>query len=305
VTFFLQQVVNAAIVSGFYGLLAVAYVLMHGITGRVNLAFGALAIWSGSLTISFTLMFMLDRPGQIIVPMVLALAIALLNTTALGFAIERIAIRPLLKTSSLAMLVTTLGIAIVLEEAMRLMNNSRELWLMPVFNQPILSSDSDGFAVQINPIQLIVFGACVALASLLIWFIARHPFGRTWRAVAQDPLMASLCGVDPGRALMLTFLIASTLTAMAGAMLAVYYGSVSFYSGLIIGLKTLFVAVVGGLNSVTGAFVGAILLGVLETFWSAYAATEYRDVASFALLTGLMIFFPSGLFANGLQERGP
>lgn len=304
-TYFLQQIINTGVVSGFYGLLAVSYVLMHGITGKVNLAFGALAVWAGSLTITFALTLMLAMPGKTLIPVALALLVALLSTALLGAVIERVVIRPLVHAGTLAMLVATLGLAIALEELMRLMNNSREIWLMPVLNEAIILADVDGFTLQVSRIQLIVVLTSVLLSLALIWFIERHPFGRLWRAVAQDARMAELCGIDTGQALAITFLVASGLTAAAGAMLAVYYGSVSFYSGLIIGLKTLFVAVVGGLSSIAGAFCGALLLGLLETFWSAYVGADYRDVASFSALTALMIFFPSGLFPANAVARGP
>jgi branched-chain amino acid transport system permease protein len=294
-TYFLQQIINSAVLAGFYGLLAVSYVLMHGITGRVNLAFGALSVWAGAIVINATLAFMSEMPGATLLPVLLAAGLALGSTAALGAVMERLIVRPLVNSGTLAMMVATLGLAIVLEELIRLQNNSREIWLFPILNEPLLHFDYGGFDLQVSTLQVSNMLISLVLSGAVVLLIGRHAFGRAWRAVAQDGKMAELCGVDTGRTLALTFFLATGLTASAGAMLAVHYGSVSFYGGLVIGLKTLFVAVVGGLSSISGAYAGAVLLALVETFWSAYIGTAYRDVAAFALLTMLLILMPRGL----------
>lgn len=297
--YFLQQCLNAVLVSALYGVLATAYVLVHGISGRVNLAFGTLAVWSGYITINVTLALMIRMPGETALPVLAAVLVALLNTAAVGLLIGQYVVGPLVRYGSLAVLIATLGLAIALEEFMRLINNSREVWLGPVLNRPIVAITRDGSTVQVTTIQCLVVGCALTLALGLSVLIARHPFGRVWRACSQDIDMARLCGIDVRRAALATFVLAALCAAVAGAMMAVYYGSVSFYGGLIIGLKTLFVAIVGGLHSVAGAFAGAFILGFLETFWVAYFDIAYRDVAVLLLLSGLMIAFPRGLFTGG------
>jgi len=290
----LQIALNASVVSSLYGLLAVAYVLVHGITRRVNLAFGALSVWAGYLAINLTLYLMLSNPGATLIPLLAAAGYALIGTAVLGGVIERLVVRPLVRTGTLAMLTATLGLAIVLEETMRLLNNSSERWLMPMFDAPISIDAESG--VQTTAMQVFVCLAALAVSLSLVIGMERLAFGRRWRAVSQDLAMAELCGVDAGRVLAITFALASISAAAAGALGAVYYGQASFYSGLMIGLKTLFVAVVGGLDSIGGTFVAAILLGLFETFWSGYFSQEWRDVVSLLGLTALMILFPAGLF---------
>lgn len=296
--YLLQQLLNAAFLSAVYGLLAVSYVLMHGLTRRVNLAFGSLSAWSGAMTVSVALALMLRWPGDEQMAVVVAIAVALLNTTAIGVALARGVVRPLVEAGSLAMLTATLGIALVLEESIRLLAGNREMWLMPILPETIRLGGTDSFVLQVTVMQIVVFAAAVLSALVLILLIARHPFGRIWRACAEDQLMAELCGVDTGRALTTTFLIASVAVAIAGILIALAYGAVTFYSGLITGLKTLFVAIIGGLNSVSGAFAGALILGLFETFWAAYLGGEWRDVAAFAALALLLALFPEGLFAS-------
>lgn len=296
--YLLQQIINAVTVSAFYSLLAVAYVLMHGITGRINLTFGALSVWAGYLTINTALTLMLLNPGQTLLPVAGAILAAILGTAALGLTIERLTLRPMIKERSLAILTMTLALAIVLEELMRIMNGSKEIWLMPVLADPVVLGTAGGAILQVPLIRLLTMAAAVIVGLAVIALTERHRFGRIWRAVSQDPRMAELCGIDTRAVFTISFVSACGLTAMAGALSAVHYGAVGYYSGLVIGLKTLFVAVVGGLNSVTGAFAGAILLGFIETLWSAYFDADYRDVVALLTLSGLMVLFPAGLFAG-------
>lgn len=297
----LQHLVNAAQVSAVYALLAASYVLIHGLTGRVNLAFGALSIWAGYVFINTGLAAMLEMPGAVVPALVGAAAVAMGHTVLAGRVTERLAIRPVQRESSLAMLVTTLGLAIVLEEVMRLTNDSRDRWLPPVLAEPVAltAPGAGGFAVHIGQAQLVVVAVAAALCAALIAFIARHPFGRAWRACAQDLRMAELCGIDVGRTLGLTFVLASACAASAGILISLLYGVASYSGGLVIGLKTLFIAVVGGLSSIPGAIAGAVILGLFETFWSAVMGPLYRDAAAFLALTGLMILFPQGLLGGG------
>ena len=299
--FALQIALNASVVSALYGWLAVSYVLVHGITRRVNLAFGALSIWSGYIVINFTLYTMLWNPGLTLLPVLGAFAYALLNTTLVGMAIERLVVRPLVRAGVLAMLTATLGLSIALEEGMRLLNHSADSWLMPLYNEPIVLDAVHG--VQTTELQIVVCVVALGLSAAVSIGIERLPFGRQWRAVSQDLGMAELCGIDAGRTLAITFAVASATAAAAGGLSALYYGQASFSSGLLIGLKTLFVAVIGGLDSVGGAFLAAVLLGLFETFWSGYFSQEWRDVIVLFGLTGLMIRFPSGLFVSARRRE--
>lgn len=294
----IQQALNALQVSAFYALLAASYVLMHAITRRINFAFGALSIWAGYTFINVTLSLMLEFPASAVLPLTLAGVLAVGHTALVGLVVERRVVRPLVRESSLAMLVTTLGLAIALEEGIRLANDSRERWLAPIGGEPWRLGVVEGFEVMITPVQITGIVVAMALAALLALVIARHPFGRAWRACSQDLHMAELCGVDVGRTLAITFFLATVYAAAAGILVALLYGVASFHGGFVIGLKTLFVAVVGGLSSISGAFVGALLLGLFETFWSGTMGPELRDAAAFVMLAVLLVLFPEGLLAG-------
>lgn len=294
--YIVQQCLNALQVSAFYALLASAYVMLHGAVARINLAFGAIAMWGAYLTIGGIAIV----TASLQVPLgavAFAIVFALVGTAALGLVIARMVVLPLAPSRSLALLIATVGLAVALEEIMRIANRSRERLLRPVLADPLVTFGPPNFVIRITVIQALVFGASVLLAAALALFIRRHRFGRAWRAASQDTGMLALLGIDPKRVILISTVLASSMAAAAGIMIAIYYGSVSFSMGAILGLKALFVAVIGGLNSLGGAVAGALVLGFFETMWSAYLAGDYRDVASFLALILLLVLRPQGLFA--------
>jgi len=297
-----QQILNAVKVSTFYALLAVAYVLVYGTAGRINLAFGATAMWSAYLTVGGISIVVAASTLTIGPTLVLAVVLAVAGTCALGFAAQHIVVRPLRTHASLAILVATLGLSIVLEEVMRIASHSRDIWLLPILNRPILLVGAKDFPVQITQMQVVIVVGAALLASGLLLLIHRHSFGRAWRACAQDLHMAALCGVNVDRILVLTFLLSSAYAAASGAIIALYYGGVTFHMGIVLGLKALLAAVIGGLHSVGGALLGALALGFLESLWSAYFDLEDRDVVVFAVLASLMIWRPNGLLTPRVRN---
>lgn len=300
--YFLQQCINAVQVSCFYALLAVAYVLVHGVADRINLAFGGIAMWGAYLTVGgvAAITASWDFPLAVIL---FAIPYAILGTAALGSVIGRTVVVPLAGKARLAMLIATIGLALVLEEAMRIANNSKDLWLKPILTGTLIEFPDPAFSIRISIIQAVVFGAAFLLAVLLALVVRWHRFGRIWRACSQDLKMVGLLGVDTRPVLIGTMVIGSAYAAAAGVMIAIYYGNVAFWMGTVLGLKALYVAVIGGLNSLGGAIAGAFVLGFFEAMWSGYLAGDYRDVASFLALTALLIARPAGLFAPRWQQQ--
>src|SRR6185295_5529784 len=292
--YFLQQCLNSIQVSCFYALLAAAYVLVHGIADRINLSFGGVAMWGAYLTIGGIALVSASVPLSAVG---FAVVYAIVGTSALGYVVGRAVVLPLAGKPSLAMLIATIGLAIVLEELMRIANNGRELLLRPILAETLVEFPDPVFTIRISVIQAVVLGASLVLAGGLALVVRWHRFGRAWRACSQDLRMVALLGVDPRPVLAGTMVVGSAFAAASGIMIAVYYGSVSFYMGAMLGLKALYVAVIGGLNSLGGALAGAFILGFFESMWSGYFPSQYRDVASFLALTFLLIMRPHGLFA--------
>ncbi len=296
--YFLQQCINALVVSALYMVLAVAYALVYGITNRIVLMFGDFATFGAFYGLFCVALLTAKTALGLGATLSLALIATLAGTAALGFATQRLVVRPLLGQSSQALLIATLGIAIVLQDSLRLTTGGREQWLPPLFDTPLLLHAAAGFGVHVTPMQLLTLLVAAILAGLLLLSMRATAFGRNWRACCQDSRLAALCGVDVPRTLALTFVVASLYAGVGGLVIALSYGGVSFYMGTMLGLKALLAAIMGGFGSLGGALLGGLLLGCLETFWSAYFQIEYRDVAVLLFFLLLLVLRPDGLVAS-------
>jgi branched-chain amino acid transport system permease protein len=139
--------------------------------------------------------------------------------------------------------------------------------------------------------------------SAFTYLITKTSFGRQQRACEQDRTMTALLGINVDRTISLTFMLGAALAAMAGVMVTVYYGVVDFYIGFVVGIKAFTAAVLGGIGSLPGAMLGGVLIGLIEAFWVAYLAPEYKDVATFSILILVLMFRPSGLLGHPEVEK--
>jgi branched-chain amino acid transport system permease protein len=299
--YFLQLGVNGITLGCLYGLLAIGYTLVYGVIGRINLAFGEIAIIGAYTTfIAVTALALLGLgPAPLALLGVLALVAAV--GAAYGLATERVVFRPLREVPSQAPLIATLGLAIFLQEALRLLQGADDRWVQPVFSAAHHLSAAPGFALTVNTSQIIVVAIALALYGALWLVMVRTAFGRAARACADDVAMAALCGVNVERTVALTFALGAAYAAIAGFVVLLRYGGASFYDGFLLGFKALTAAIVGGIGSVPGAMLGGILIGALEIFWAGYLNLAYRDVATFALLAAVLIWRPHGLLGQPVR----
>jgi branched-chain amino acid transport system permease protein len=302
----LQQLVNAVSLASIYALLATAYSLIYGLAGRINLAFGELAMLGAFGAIGGVAAAVTLGVGDPIAGLALALAVAAAVSAGWSLAVGLIVVAPLHASHRRGqpILIATAGVALSLSEFMRLTQGARERWAPPVFNQPLPLARASDFVVTVTPMQIVV--ACLGLATaggilVLLW---RTRFGRAWRAFADDPGTAALFGVDGERLFAATFLIAGVLAGLAGWIVAAYYGNISFSIGAMLGLKALVAAVVGGIGSVPGAFLGGVCVALLEAAWSAYFDLTARDIVVFTLLIIVFVLRPGGLLGfSGPKPR--
>jgi branched-chain amino acid transport system permease protein len=292
-----QQLVSALAPCAIYALLATAYSLIYGLVGRINLAFGQIAVVGafsavGALAAA-RLCGLADPTAALMVALLFAAAVAALWSGFVG----RTVVAPLHARHRLGqpILVATAAVAITLEEMLRLSQGARDRWIPALFNEPLALAAAGPFVVTVTPAQLGVALAALAAAAAVLVLLGRTRFGRHWRAFADDPVAAALFGVSPGRLLALTFVLAGLLAGLAGWIVAVYYGNVGFAMGTMLGLKALVAAVVGGIGSVPGAFVGGILVGLVEGLWSAYFDIATRDIVVYAILIVVFVLRPGGL----------
>jgi branched-chain amino acid transport system permease protein len=229
----------------------------------------------------------------------------MLLTSLVNWAIERVAYRPLRGSFRLAPLISAIGMSIFLSNFVQVAQGPRNKSIPPMFNEMIvlMPGGEDGYDVAVSYKQLVVWVVTVVLL-LAFWFlVSKTALGRAQRACEQDQKMAALLGIDVDRTVSITFIIAAALAAVAGTMYLMYYGVVSFADGFVPGVKAFTAAVLGGIGSLPGAVLGGLLIGLIETLWSAYFSTDYKDVAAFSILAITMIFLPQGILGRPDVEK--
>jgi branched-chain amino acid transport system permease protein len=233
----------------------------------------------------------------------LVLLIAMALCALYGWTVERFAYRPLRGSFRLAPLISAIGMSILLQNYAQIAQGARVLPLPPLITGGHKLIDSESFPVQISNVQIIVIVTTLALMVAFSFLVAKTRLGRDMRACEQDLKMASVLGVNIDRTISLTFVTGAALAAVAGIMYLLYYGVVDFYIGFVAGIKAFTAAVLGGIGSLPGAMIGGLLLGLIETFWSAYFSIEYKDVAAFSILIVVLIFLPTGILGRPEVEK--
>ncbi|MGE0251806.1 MAG: branched-chain amino acid ABC transporter permease LivH [Dongiaceae bacterium] len=300
--YFLQQLLNGLSLGAIYALIAIGYTMVYGIMGMINFAHGEVYMISAFIAV---MAFLLLGPVITYIPLaiLLVLLIAMLFTGLYGWAIERVAYRPLRGSFRLAPLISAIGMSILLQNYVQLAQGARVKSLPPQLSGGISLGQFGGAALQISYIQLTIIITTLALMLALSWIIVKTDFGRSQRAVAQDQTMASLLGIRVDQVISATFVLGAGLAAVAGVMVTLYYGVIDFFIGFLAGIKAFTAAVLGGIGSVTGAVLGGLIIGLIESFWSAYGSIQYKDIATFAVLILVLLIRPTGLLGKPEVEK--
>jgi branched-chain amino acid transport system permease protein len=302
---FVQQLINGLTLGSIYGLIAIGYTMVFGIIGMVNFAHGDVFMLSAFIALIF---FLILTSWLGIVSIALALLIVLLIgmvlTSLWGWTVERLAYAPLRGSFRLAPLISAIGVSIFLANFVQVAQGARNKPIPPMVRDVIVLFESDrGYAVALSYKQIIIMIVTAVLLAIF-WYLVQHTaLGRAQRACEQDRRMAALLGIDVDRTISLTFVIGAALAAVAGTMYLLYYGVVSFADGFVPGVKAFTAAVLGGIGSLPGAVLGGLIIGLIETFWSAYFSIEYKDVAAFSILAVVLVFMPSGILGRPEVEK--
>jgi len=233
----------------------------------------------------------------------LVLLISMGLTALYGWTVERIAYRPLRQSFRLAPLISAIGMSITLQNYVQVAQGARVKPLPPLIGGGYTLFADNQFAVRLSNIQIMVVAVTFVLMVGFSWLVARTRLGRNMRACEQDLKMAALVGIDVDRTISLTFVIGAALAAVAGLMFLLYYGVIDFFIGFLAGVKAFTAAVLGGIGSLPGAMLGGLLIGLIETMWSAYFSIEYKDVAAFSILIIVLIFLPTGILGRPEIEK--
>ncbi|HQS08388.1 MAG: branched-chain amino acid ABC transporter permease LivH [Rhizobiales bacterium 24-66-13] len=301
---FLQQLINGLTLGSIYGLIAIGYTMVFGIIGMVNFAHGDVFMVSSFIGLTcFLLLTTVLGITSVFLVLAIVLVVAMIFTGLVSWTIERLAYRPLRGSFRLAPMISAIGMSILLSNFVQVAQGPRNKSIPPLVTDVMVLIDRDGYQVTLAYKQLIIM-AVTAVCLGIFWFVVQKTsLGRAQRACEQDRKMAALLGVNVDRTISLTFIIGAALAAVAGTMYLMNYGVVNFSDGFVPGVKAFTAAVLGGIGSLPGAVLGGLLIGLIETFWSAYFSIEYKDVAAFSILAITLIFMPQGLLGRPEVEK--
>jgi branched-chain amino acid transport system permease protein len=295
VAYGLQMALDGLPAASIYALLAAAYSLIYGLIGRINFAFGEIAA-AGGYAAAIAALAMLGWPPGALLTAAFVLAVA--GAAAWGFASARVLFIPLRQARGQQVLVATVGLAIFLRELLRLAQGDRSSWMSPQLNQPFALARSGDFVAVATPMAFVVSAVTLVAGFCLVVIFRYSRIGREWRAYADDPLAAELMGISPAAITASAFARSGALAGLAGASMTAAFGAVGYSLSATLTLKALTAAIVGGIGSLPGAFLGGLIVGAAETGWSAVFPIDDRDIAVYVLLTLFIALRPSGLLGQ-------
>jgi len=303
---FIQQLINGLTLGAVYAVVALGYTMVYGIIQLINFAHGEVVMFGAMVAFSVTSALASSGLPPLAV-VAIATACAIPVCMLIGYAMERAAYRPLRGAPRLAPLITAIGISIILQHVAMMIWSRNPL----AFPQVIGIRSYDLGGARITNVQIAILAISVAMMSGLALLVYRTKLGTAMRATAQSPQVAALMGIDADRIISFTFVIGAGLAAVAGVMVATYYGIAHYTMGSQLGLKAFCAAVLGGIGNVPGAMLGGVLLGVVEALGAGYIGnltgnvfgSNYQDVFAFIVLIAVLVFRPSGLLGERVGDR--
>lgn len=298
---FLQQLINGLTLGSVYALIALGYTMVYGILELINFAHGEIYMLGAYLGIIILGFF--TATGLTAQSLPLALLLTLLLTvlfcSSYGFTIEKIAYRPLRNAPRLSPLISAIGISIFLQNYVMLTQGATDKVFPTLFG----SGGFEFLSSKITYIQTAIIAVSAGIMVLLHLFVMKTKTGKAMRSVAQDKIMSSLLGINIDAVISITFIVGSGLAAVAGIMVALYYGIVNYSIGYTAGIKAFTAAVLGGIGSIPGAMLGGIVLGIIESLGASYLSSEYKDAYAFIILIVILFVKPEGLLGKRSEEK--
>lgn len=285
---FVQQLINGITIGSTYALVAIGYSMVFGVLELINFANGNVYMLGSYIT----LMLYVGFVGNFGISFFLSI----LLTGLVGYCIDRFGLKRLRTKNvpKITGLITTLGISQIIENAVRIFfgSETKPFPNMIDFGQVTIGS------VTINSSQIIILCTSLALMAAVSLLVYKTKMGKAMLAVSQSSEAAQLMGINVNGIISLTFVISSSLAAIAGTMVGMYYQNIDATMGFSVGMKTLASAVLGGVGILPGAMVGGLLMGIFETIGASYVSSGYRDAISFAILILVILIKPTGLFGR-------
>lgn len=288
---FLSYLINGLGLGSVYAIIALGYTMVYGIAKMLNFAHGDI-IMIGAYVAFFAL-------SRFQLPLFVSIILSVVVCTILGVVIERLAYKPLRQASSLSVLITAIGVSYFLQNAAQLLWTSNTKVFPSIVSNAYLKIGD----LSISYLTIITIAVCIAIMIVLTLFISKTKTGMAMRACSEDKGAAMLMGINVNTTISITFAIGSGLAAIASILLCATYPSVYPTLGSMPGIKAFTAAVFGGIGSIPGAFLGGLLLGVIETLTKAYISTQLSDAIVFAVLIVVLLIKPTGLLGKKISEK--
>lgn len=290
---FLTNLINGLSLGSVYAIIALGYTMVYGIAKMLNFAHGDIIMVGGY--ICFCVVSYLGLPTGV------GVLLSIVGCTVLGIVIERLAYKPLRDAPSLDVLITAIGVSYFLQNSALLIWGSDTKSFPSVVNLPSVSLFGGQLVVSAITILTVVTGIVVMIG--LTMFTGKTRMGKAMRACSEDRGAATLMGINVNSTISLTFAIGSGLAAVAGVLMCSAYPTLIPTTGSLPGIKAFTAAVIGGIGSIPGAFVGGLVLGVIEIFAKAYVGTQLADAIVFGVLIVVLLVKPSGLLGKTVREK--
>lgn len=288
---FLSYLINGLGLGSVYAIIALGYTMVYGIAKMLNFAHGDI-IMIGAYVAFFAL-------SRFQLPLFVSVILSIMVCTILGVVIERLAYKPLRQASSLSVLITAIGVSYFLQNAAQLLWTSNTKVFPSIVSNAYLKIGD----LSISYLTIITIAVCIAIMIVLTLFISKTKTGMAMRACSEDKGAAMLMGINVNTTISITFAIGSGLAAIASILLCATYPSVYPTLGSMPGIKAFTAAVFGGIGSIPGAFLGGLMLGVIETLTKAYISTQLSDAIVFAVLIVVLLIKPTGLLGKKISEK--
>ncbi len=290
---FLSYLIGGISLGSVYAIIALGYTMVYGIAKMLNFAHGDV-IMVGAYVCFFAC-------SRFSLPPLVGVLLAMLVCTILGIIIEKLAYKPLRSATSLAVLITAIGVSYLLQNAALLLwTPNPKVFSSVVGNGSVVLFDGQ---LTISVVSIVTVAACIVIMIGLTLFTSKTKIGKAMRACSEDKGAAQLMGINVNRTISITFAIGSALAAVAGVLLCSAYPTLTPTTGSMPGIKAFTAAVFGGIGSIPGAMLGGILLGIIEIFAKAYISTQLSDAIVFAVLIIVLLVKPAGLLGKTVREK--
>jgi branched-chain amino acid transport system permease protein len=273
--------------------------MVYGIVGIINFAHGDIFMVGAFVAlIVFLILGALFYSIPVVIALLIMMIVSMILVGIYNWVIQKVAYLPLRGAFRLAPLITAIGMSIALSNFVQVTQGPRN---KPI--PPLISAVYNIYGVSVSLKQIVIVLVTAVLLIVFSYIVKHTSLGRAQRACEQDQKMAALLGIDVDKTISITFIIGAALAGVAGTLFLMYYGVVVFSDGFVPGVKAFTAAVLGGIGSIPGAVIGGLMIGFIESMWSAYFSIDYKDVAAFSILAIVLIFLPSGILGRPEVEK--